>query len=294
MEISGWRGTHTFTNPWVFTSATGTAHKFLARDGSPIQDQYCDSWRKTWRLPVILTCPLHHRLLEHLCRSCKQPAMSASASLIPSSAASIRPSAAPPLRYLPRRTPHVVRNPPRPAPSPHGHRTAPRRGAARSDRPRRLTARSRRTRGYATRQNTGGPRSRTPTTSPSRTKEIYERAQNRIIKALGGLLMREMDVPTCDRMIKTVRKNHGPSAAKTTKSVLSLLLAMAVRMARYRRTQYAKRRRSRLAGRPGRGRSASRTRTSPTSARSAIIRSPPGGTWLAPVRRSRRRSPRFR
>jgi integrase len=41
--------------------------------------------------------------------------------------------------------------------------------------------------------------------------------------------MREIDVPTCDRMIKTVRKNHGPSAAKTTKSVLSLLLGMAVR-----------------------------------------------------------------
>jgi hypothetical protein len=41
--------------------------------------------------------------------------------------------------------------------------------------------------------------------------------------------MRELDVPTCDRMIKVVRKNHGPSAAKTTKSVLSLLLGLAVR-----------------------------------------------------------------
>ena len=61
------------------------------------------------------------------------------------------------------------------------------------------------------------------------TREIYERALDRILKALGGLLLREIDVPTCDRLIKAVRKNHGPSAAKTTKSVLSLLLGMAVR-----------------------------------------------------------------
>ncbi|MFG2002320.1 tyrosine-type recombinase/integrase [Spirillospora sp. NPDC048911] len=61
------------------------------------------------------------------------------------------------------------------------------------------------------------------------TKEIYERALARVVKALGGLLMRELDVPTCDRFIKAVRKAHGPSAAKTTKSVLSLLLGLAVR-----------------------------------------------------------------
>lgn len=66
-------------------------------------------------------------------------------------------------------------------------------------------------------------------TLSAQTQEIYERALERILKALGGLLMREVDVPTCDRFIKAVRTNHGPSAAKTAKSVLSLLLGMAVR-----------------------------------------------------------------
>lgn len=61
------------------------------------------------------------------------------------------------------------------------------------------------------------------------SREIYERALARILKALGGLLLREMDVPRCDAFIKAVRKNHGPSAAKTAKSVLSLLLGMCVR-----------------------------------------------------------------
>ncbi|GLZ10269.1 putative phage integrase [Actinomadura sp. NBRC 104425] len=61
------------------------------------------------------------------------------------------------------------------------------------------------------------------------TREIYERALARILKALGGLLLREIGVPEVDRFIKAVRKNHGPSAAKTVKSVLSLLLGMAVR-----------------------------------------------------------------
>ncbi|RKS76473.1 site-specific recombinase XerD [Actinomadura pelletieri DSM 43383] len=61
------------------------------------------------------------------------------------------------------------------------------------------------------------------------TQEIYERTLERITKGLGGLLIREIDVPVCDRFIKAVRKNHGPSAAKTTRDVLSLLLGMVVR-----------------------------------------------------------------
>ncbi|WP_243711094.1 hypothetical protein [Actinomadura sp. KC216] len=61
------------------------------------------------------------------------------------------------------------------------------------------------------------------------TREIYERALDRILKAMGGLLMREIDVPRCDAFVKAVRKNHGPSAAKTTRDVLSLLLGMVVR-----------------------------------------------------------------
>lgn len=61
------------------------------------------------------------------------------------------------------------------------------------------------------------------------TKEIYGRARERVVKALGGLLMREVDVPRCDAFVKAVRANHGPSAAKTSKSVLSLILGLAVR-----------------------------------------------------------------
>lgn len=56
----------------------------LAGDGSPIQDQHGGAWRKTWRLPIVFACAVHRRLLEHLCPSCGQPAMSA-ASLIPCS-----------------------------------------------------------------------------------------------------------------------------------------------------------------------------------------------------------------
>src|SRR4051794_19794766 len=63
----------------------------------------------------------------------------------------------------------------------------------------------------------------------AQTMEIYERTLSRITKALGGLLLREVDVPRADAFIKSVRANLGPSAAKTAKSVLSLLLGMAVR-----------------------------------------------------------------
>ncbi len=66
------------TSPWVFTSATRYCPQCLAGDGSPVQQQYGGAWRKTWRLPAVFACPPHQRLLEHLCPSCGQPAMSAS------------------------------------------------------------------------------------------------------------------------------------------------------------------------------------------------------------------------
>lgn len=70
-------------SPWVFTTATRYCPQCLAGDGSPIQDHHGGPWRKTWRLPVMFACPVHHQLLEHICPSCGQPAMSAPASLIP-------------------------------------------------------------------------------------------------------------------------------------------------------------------------------------------------------------------
>ena len=70
-------------SPWVLTTATRYCPRCLAGDGSLIQDQHGGPWRKTWRLPVAFACPVHRRLIEHLCPSCGQPAMSAAASLIP-------------------------------------------------------------------------------------------------------------------------------------------------------------------------------------------------------------------
>ncbi len=69
-------GPRSLASPWVFTSATRYCPQCLAGDGSYVQQQYGGAWRKTWRLPVVLACPLHRKLLEHLCPCCGQPAMS--------------------------------------------------------------------------------------------------------------------------------------------------------------------------------------------------------------------------
>ncbi len=86
------RGTRPVTSPWVFTSATRYCPQCLAGDGSPVQRQHGGAWHKTWRLPVVFACPLHHQLLEHLCPSCGQPAMfippGGPASLIPHASSS--------------------------------------------------------------------------------------------------------------------------------------------------------------------------------------------------------------
>jgi TniQ len=70
-------GPRSLASPWVFTSATRYCPQCLAGDGSPIQQQHGGAWQKAWRLPAVFACPDHRRLLEHLCPSCRQPAMSA-------------------------------------------------------------------------------------------------------------------------------------------------------------------------------------------------------------------------
>jgi TniQ len=70
-------GPRSLASPWVFTSATRYCPQCLAGDGSYIQQQHGGAWQKGWRLPVVFACPVHRRLLEHLCPSCRQPAMSA-------------------------------------------------------------------------------------------------------------------------------------------------------------------------------------------------------------------------
>ncbi|HVB41331.1 MAG TPA: TniQ family protein [Streptosporangiaceae bacterium] len=79
---AGQAGIRPVASPWLFTTTTRYCPRCLAGDSSPIQDQCGGAWRKAWRLPVVFACPVHRRLLEHLCPSCGQPAMSA-ASLIP-------------------------------------------------------------------------------------------------------------------------------------------------------------------------------------------------------------------
>jgi integrase len=62
------------------------------------------------------------------------------------------------------------------------------------------------------------------------TKETYTRTvQTHVVRALGGLRLREVGVPDVDRALKAIRAASGPSAAKTTKSVLSGMFKLAVR-----------------------------------------------------------------
>ncbi len=69
-------GPRPLASPWVFTSATRYCPQCLAGDGSYIQQQHGGAWRREWRLPVVFACPAHRQMLEHLCPSCQQPAMS--------------------------------------------------------------------------------------------------------------------------------------------------------------------------------------------------------------------------
>lgn len=62
------------------------------------------------------------------------------------------------------------------------------------------------------------------------SKQLYERdLRTKILPALGGLTCREAGVPACDRFIKAVRESNGPSKAKSCKTVLSLIMQLAVR-----------------------------------------------------------------
>jgi hypothetical protein len=70
-------GPRALASSWVLTSATRYCPQCLAGDGSPIQQQHGGAWQKAWRLPVVFACQAHRQLLEHLCPSCRQPAMSA-------------------------------------------------------------------------------------------------------------------------------------------------------------------------------------------------------------------------
>jgi len=62
------------------------------------------------------------------------------------------------------------------------------------------------------------------------TERLYRFAvTSYVLPALGELRLREVTVPAVDRAFRAVRTSHGPGAAKSARSVLSSMLAMAVR-----------------------------------------------------------------
>ena len=65
------------------------------------------------------------------------------------------------------------------------------------------------------------------------TKRLYRfAAESYILPAVGDLRLREVTVPVVERLLASVRTNHGPGAAKSTRNVLSGILGMAVRHGR--------------------------------------------------------------
>src|SRR3712207_4588905 len=64
----------------------------------------------------------------------------------------------------------------------------------------------------------------------SGTKRLYRFVTDSyVLPALGELRLREVTVPALDRLLASVHSAHGPAAAKTTRSVLSGILGLAVR-----------------------------------------------------------------
>ncbi len=62
------------------------------------------------------------------------------------------------------------------------------------------------------------------------TKRLYRFATaSYIVPGVGDLRLREITVPVVERLLASVRSNHGPGAAKSTRNVLSGILGMAVR-----------------------------------------------------------------
>jgi integrase len=65
--------------------------------------------------------------------------------------------------------------------------------------------------------------------SPSTVQAYRDRLDKQILPAMGELKIRELSVGVVDRHISAVKAKHGPSLAKTTRSVLSGICALACR-----------------------------------------------------------------
>jgi len=60
-------------NPWVFMNAGRYCPECLSGDSNLIQQQLGGAWQQQWRLPPVVVCLTHRRLLEHLCPNCGTP-----------------------------------------------------------------------------------------------------------------------------------------------------------------------------------------------------------------------------
>lgn len=64
-------------DPWLFASSSRYCPACLAGDGSQLQHQLGGAWKKSWRLPVVFTCPEHRIFLRHQCAGCHRTANNA-------------------------------------------------------------------------------------------------------------------------------------------------------------------------------------------------------------------------
>ncbi|SFH09992.1 TniQ protein [Streptomyces mirabilis] len=63
-------------NRWLFLHASRFCPVCLAGDGSPVQRAFGGVWKRTWRLPPVFACLVHHRYLAHECPVCHVSALS--------------------------------------------------------------------------------------------------------------------------------------------------------------------------------------------------------------------------
>lgn len=66
--------------------------------------------------------------------------------------------------------------------------------------------------------------------SPTTTQLYRHRLDRQILPGIGGLRLRELSVARVDRFIRATAEKHGPSTAKSTRSVLSGVLGLAARL----------------------------------------------------------------
>ena len=66
------RGARRLDGRLVLAPATRYCPECLAGDRPAVQESFGGPWLKAWHLPVVFACPVHQRLLEHLCPECGQ------------------------------------------------------------------------------------------------------------------------------------------------------------------------------------------------------------------------------